>query len=78
MTRNELKKLVKAAVPSVSFTEKDGLGTATPKYRLECFLLLEDVPALEALAASINKRAYSIHVLDIYGCTTRCINVKGH
>lgn len=78
MIRSELKRAIKAAVPSVYFVMADGLGTKTPRYRLECWLPLEDVPALVAFAASIDKRAYSLYTSGLYGYVTRCINVEGN
>lgn len=76
MTRTELKKAIKAAVPSVSFVEADGLGTRNPRYRVECYVPFADVPALEAFAASIGRRAYWPTCSQNYAAY-RCINVKG-
>jgi len=76
MTRSELKRAIKAVVPSVQFLEADGLGTRTPRYRLECRVPTEHLSALTEFATSIGKSAYGIAVLCYPGYSYRCINVK--
>lgn len=75
MKRAELKKIVKAAFPSVTFVEADGCGTKTPRYRVECRLPTEQVSTLEAFAASIGLRAYPIWVGCYGNNSIRCINI---
>ncbi len=77
MDRKQLKAAVKAAVPSVYIVEADGLGTKTPRYRLECRVPVADLPKLDAFAASIGRRAYGIGVLCYPGFALRCINIEG-
>jgi hypothetical protein len=75
MTRAGLKKIVKAAIPSVTFVEADGLGTQTPRYRIECRLPTDHVSTLEAFATSIGKKAYPIWVGCYGNNSIRCINI---
>jgi ABC-type arginine transport system permease subunit len=76
MKRAELRRIVENALPNARVETADALGTPLHHAFLDVTLPSSDLPALNALCASIGRKAPFVSVLSYSGWSHRRIRVN--